>query len=208
MVNSAVVTVTPDLTRMMNRSYRVINVSKTDTLRVRSGPGVSFHEIGTLTSETRGIRIGGKPAANELDLWVPIISGDIHGWVHADFLSAEEDAKDDFPPIETKSFSTKRDQERAALHESNGQIARKLRDSCVRHFNTHGQWAGDYKVTHIDSYNLVFYDGKRAIIRLSYRFVMNSRQTGGAHERTFRLRKTFGDYWQVEQIGDPATLKR
>lgn len=67
-------------------TYVVVGVAKSDTLKVRSGPGEKFAEVARLANGTPGVQITGPPVMNGKDDWVPIITPDVEGWVRPRYL--------------------------------------------------------------------------------------------------------------------------
>lgn len=67
--------------------YKVIDVAFDDTLNVRSGPGVAYNITAALPPTQMGIQITGAGEQIGSSLWVPIVAGDVRGWVNGTFLA-------------------------------------------------------------------------------------------------------------------------
>jgi hypothetical protein len=68
------------------RGYQVVNIQRHDTLNVRSGPGASYSIVARLAWGTKGIQVTGQPISNGNDQWIPVILGQIPGWVNMAYL--------------------------------------------------------------------------------------------------------------------------
>ena len=66
--------------------WKVINVIPTDTLSVRSGPGVKYSKIATLAHDADGIKITGATKQIGKAYWVPILYDEITGWTNQAYL--------------------------------------------------------------------------------------------------------------------------
>ena len=67
--------------------YKVIDVAFDDTLNVRSGPGIAYDITAALLPTQMGIQITGAGEQIGNSLWVPIVAGDVRGWVNGTFLA-------------------------------------------------------------------------------------------------------------------------
>lgn len=72
-----------------NGLYRVVFVTADDVLNVRSGPGANNPITGTLPPGTTGIRITGSGQVVAGSTWVPVVAGNVAGWVNSRFLTLE-----------------------------------------------------------------------------------------------------------------------
>lgn len=72
-------------------TLRVVNVTQNDPaqLNVRNGPGQRFESVGRIPWNGVGIVYLGGKALNDEDLWIKVRWGNLAGWVHGDYLSAE-----------------------------------------------------------------------------------------------------------------------
>jgi hypothetical protein len=70
--------------------YGVVGVNREDTLRIRSGPGSTYPEIGHLSYDEKQVRIVGKVEYNNGDQWVAISANDAVGWIHRSFIEPIE----------------------------------------------------------------------------------------------------------------------
>jgi hypothetical protein len=75
--------------------YSVAFVLSDDVLNVRSGPGVSNRNVGSLGPDARDIQITGSGNAVGQSVWVPIQAGNLSGWVNRYFLTAQVE-RDEF----------------------------------------------------------------------------------------------------------------
>ena len=67
--------------------YKVVDVAIDDTLNVRTGPGVGFPVVDALPPYQMGIAITGAGEQVGNSLWVPVVVGDVVGWVNGTFLA-------------------------------------------------------------------------------------------------------------------------
>ena len=180
--------------------YRVTNVPQGDSLRVRKGPGMQFDAIGDLSHNASGIRMVSDPVPNELDIWAHINHGNLNGWVHAEYLKAQDGRSDAEPP----SASVARGEYKGDQKPVNvpSQLIKKLEVHCVNHFNTEGRRYANYQIVEVKQSRVESYDGKKATIRIGYAFAITHTGERGTHQRVFRLRRTWGDFWQVEFVSD------
>lgn len=68
--------------------FSVIYVEPNDVLNVRSGPGVAFGIVGTISSSATDVQITGSGQIISGSTWVPIQRGALTGWVNSRFLTA------------------------------------------------------------------------------------------------------------------------
>ena len=69
----------------------VIGVDADDTLNVRSGPGVTNDVIGELSPFFVGVRwLDDDPVPVGSDVWLPVATSDVTGWVNARFVTPVE----------------------------------------------------------------------------------------------------------------------
>jgi len=87
-LDASAVTATP-----ASSTYRVIGISSGDYLNVREGPGSNYPVVATLDPGTGGISLGTKRAANGETTWQEISVGGLSGWVNADYIALETQAR-------------------------------------------------------------------------------------------------------------------
>lgn len=196
----------PEIASFQGRRYRVVNVLAGDTLSVRSGAGVNFREVGLLPHDSAGIEIVDEPSRNDLDLWVRIVSGELQGWVNAKFLvEQKKDAPSKGPPpVQTPSKS----QDVPAI---GSDLVLKFEDACVKYYNKSVDWNDPLQITNVKERHVVFYNGKKAAMRLHYEYFIPPSGKRGSHKRLFRLRWTIGNHWVVdgveEAVEEPLTRR-
>jgi hypothetical protein len=68
--------------------FHVVKVPSGDYLNIREGPGSNYQITGRIPPATDGISIIGTGVQNGNTLWVPIMIGQVRGWVSKDYLSS------------------------------------------------------------------------------------------------------------------------
>ena len=81
----------PPATSIDGLSYRVTFVAGNDELNVRSAPGVNNEIVGTLAPTANNVQIVGAGELVSGSTWVPIVAGDVAGWVNGRFLTTNID---------------------------------------------------------------------------------------------------------------------
>ena len=66
-----------------NYTYDVVRVAENDTLKMRSGPGHTFAEVGTISTDGRGITFT-EPCST---MWCKVRYSGHEGWVYSSYLS-------------------------------------------------------------------------------------------------------------------------
>ncbi|KAA3658033.1 MAG: hypothetical protein DWQ04_26325 [Chloroflexi bacterium] len=74
------------------QTYRVTFVKADDVLNVRSGPGVDNELVGSLLPTANNVQITGEGQLVTGSTWVPIVAGDVQGWVNGRFLTTSLNA--------------------------------------------------------------------------------------------------------------------
>ncbi len=69
--------------------FRVVDVASNDVLNIRSGPGVDNPVVGEIPFDGTGIRVTGDGLVVAGGRWVPILYGNITGWVNSQYLVEE-----------------------------------------------------------------------------------------------------------------------
>jgi YARHG domain/Bacterial SH3 domain len=68
--------------------FHVVNVPAWDYLHIREGPGSNYQITSYLPPATDGISITGAGVQNGATLWVPIVFGQVRGWVSKEYLAS------------------------------------------------------------------------------------------------------------------------
>lgn len=84
--------------------FKVANVAKADMLNVREGPSAEHDIVGSLSSETSGLRLTGPCQSR----WCPVVHNDLAGWVNRAFLASEDEGA-----IVTKAVFTPNEKSKA-----------------------------------------------------------------------------------------------
>jgi uncharacterized protein YgiM (DUF1202 family) len=66
-------------------AYKVVRVRAPDTLRMRSGPGTSYAEVGAIPADGTGITIQGRCKT----IWCRVRFGTQEGWINTSFLALD-----------------------------------------------------------------------------------------------------------------------
>lgn len=73
-------------------TYRVTFVTADDVLNVRSGPGADNDIVGSLAPTANNVQITGPGEMTAGSTWMPIVAGDVNGWVNGRFLTTDLNA--------------------------------------------------------------------------------------------------------------------
>ncbi|MCA9930803.1 MAG: SH3 domain-containing protein [Anaerolineales bacterium] len=82
-------TTAPSQPESTDTQYRVAFVTADDVLNVRSGPGVNNSIVGSLPPNAANVQITGAGQMVSGSTWVPIVAGDVQGWVNGRFLTTD-----------------------------------------------------------------------------------------------------------------------
>jgi len=70
-------------------SHRVNFVERADSLEVRSGPGAGNDSVGKLRPGATSVEVTGEGATVAGDLWLPVKTDAVEGWVNSVYLTAD-----------------------------------------------------------------------------------------------------------------------
>jgi uncharacterized protein YraI len=88
-------------------SYRIVNISHSDSLNVRAGPASTYPIVVKLAPGARGIKLGRGLAPNGTTMWQEISVGGNTGWVNVIYLDADQRTPVVTTPLTPEAAPTK-----------------------------------------------------------------------------------------------------